>query len=52
MGYCDAPYENQSLYIKCLKELNIQEKAMNLIIEDVQKEIQKMKEGGWFQNEK
>ncbi len=51
IGYCDAPYENESLYAKCLMELKIQEKAMNLIIEDVQEEIQKMKNGGWFQNE-
>lgn len=52
MGYCDAPYENQSLYTKCLKELNIQEKAMKLIIQEVQEEMQKMKKSGWFQNEK
>ena len=51
IGYCDAPYENESLHTKCLKELKIQEKAMNLIIEDVQEEIEKMKKGGWFHNE-
>ncbi|MBT4484365.1 MAG: HDOD domain-containing protein [Candidatus Latescibacteria bacterium] len=51
-GYCDAPYENQPLFTKCLKELNIKEKAMDFIVEDVQEEIQKMKKGGWFQNEK
>ena len=51
IGYCDAPYENQSLYAKCLRELKIQEKAMDFIVEDVQKEIEKMKKDGWFQNE-
>ena len=51
IGYCDAPYENKSLSAKYLKELNIQEEAMDIIIEDVQEEIQKMKKGGWFQNE-
>ena len=51
IGYCDAPYEDQALYINCLMELNIQEEAMNFIIEDVHKEIQKMKGSGWLQNE-
>jgi len=51
IGYCDAPYEDKTIYVKCLKELKIQEKAMNFIIEDVQEEIEKMKKGGWFQNE-
>ncbi|MBT4485492.1 MAG: hypothetical protein HOC71_17635 [Candidatus Latescibacteria bacterium] len=49
IGYGDAPYENKSLYEKCLMELKIKEKEMNIIIEDVQEEIQKMKKGGWFQ---
>jgi len=48
IGYCDASYENQSLYTRCLMELNIQEEAMNLIIEDVQKEFQKMEKSGLF----
>ena len=48
IGFCDAPYGNQSLYTKCLTELKIQEDAMNLIIEDVQNEFQKMKKSGWF----
>ena len=51
IGYCDAPYEDKTIYVKCLKELKIQEKAMNFIIEEVQEEIEKMKKGGWFQNE-
>ena len=51
IGYCDAPHENQHVYNKCLKELNIQEKALNLICEDMQEEIRKMKKGGWFHNE-
>ncbi len=51
IGYSDAPYENESLYAKCLRELKIQEKAMDFIIEDVQEEIEKMKKGGWFHNE-
>ena len=51
IGYSDAPYEDESLYLKCLKELNIQEKAMDLIIDDVQKEILNMKNNGWYQNE-
>lgn len=46
IGYCDAPYENQLLYSKCLSELNIQEEAMNLIIKDVHYELKKMGERG------
>jgi len=49
IGYGDAPYENKSLYEKCLIELKIKEKEMKLIIEDVQEEFKKMKNGGWFQ---
>ena len=49
IGYCDAPVEDHLLYTTCLKELRIHEKAMNLIVEDVQKEIHKMEKGDWFQ---
>ncbi|MFC1573685.1 HDOD domain-containing protein [Candidatus Latescibacterota bacterium] len=51
LGYCDAPYKNEALYLKCLDELSIEKEAMELIIEDVQEEISKLKEYGWFQNE-
>lgn len=51
IGYFDVPYEDKTIYVKYLKELKTQEKAMNFIIEDVQEENEKMKKGGWFQNE-
>ena len=51
VGYCDAPNENEALYLECLDELSIEREAMELIIEDVQDEISRLKECGWFQNE-
>ncbi|MFC1539012.1 HDOD domain-containing protein [Candidatus Latescibacterota bacterium] len=48
IGYCDASYENQSLYTRSLKELKIQEESMNLIIKEVQNETQIMKKNKWF----
>ena len=49
LGYCDAPYVNKTLYNESLEELQIKEKALELIMENVQNEIQKMKQSGWFQ---
>ncbi|MBA7582461.1 hypothetical protein ES708_24389 [subsurface metagenome] len=49
MGFCDASFENDTSYMKCLKEMGIREKAMNLIVEDVCEEIKKMERSGWFQ---
>ncbi|MCK4791464.1 MAG: HDOD domain-containing protein [Desulfobacteraceae bacterium] len=49
IGYCDAPYKkDERLYYKCLKELGIKGMAMNLIVEDVQKEISDLKSAGWL----
>ncbi len=49
IGYCDAPYKpNERLYYACLKELGIKGMAMNLIVEDVQKDITELKSAGWL----
>jgi len=48
IGYCDAPYKNKTLFLKCLMKLNIKEKAIDLIVKEVEKEINKMEKSGWF----
>ena len=48
IGYREAPLGNTRRYYKCLTSLNIQEEAMDLIIEDVLIEIDKMKKSGWL----
>lgn len=49
IGYCDAPHNrDEALYYNCLKELGIKRMAMNLIVEDVQKEIADLKSSGWM----
>jgi putative nucleotidyltransferase with HDIG domain len=49
IGYCDAPYKtDERLYYNCLKELGIKAVAMNLIVEDVQKDIAELKSAGWL----
>jgi len=50
IGYCDSPYKNDILYKNYLIELNIKEKGIDIILEEVQKEIDKMEKTGWFQN--
>ncbi len=52
IGYCDAPNKNKTLFLKCLKKLNIKEKAIGLIVKEVEKEINKMEKSEWFQYEK
>ena len=47
-GFCDAPYQNRTLYQKCLLKYSLQEKAIDLILKDVVEEIIKMEKAGWF----
>ena len=48
IGFCEAPYRDKPLFQKCLKKLNIKEKAINLIVKEVQEEIIKMERAEWF----
>jgi len=48
IGYRDAPYKNETLYQKCLMKTNIKEKAIDLIIKEVEKEISKLERAEWF----
>ncbi len=48
IGYSDSPYENKTLFRKCLMKLKIKEEALNSIIKEVKEEIKKMEKAGWF----
>ncbi|NVM03080.1 MAG: HDOD domain-containing protein [Candidatus Helarchaeota archaeon] len=48
LGYDDSPYKDKNLFYNCLKKLKIKEVAIELIIDEVKKNIGKMEEAGWF----
>jgi len=48
IGYSDAPYKNETLYQKCLMRLNVKEKAIDLIVKEVEKEISRLEQAEWF----
>jgi len=47
-GYKDAPYKDNSLYRRSLDKMKIQELALNLMFEEVKKEISEMDKQGIF----
>jgi len=51
IGYSDAPYENYALFHKCLMKHKIKNKAIEIIMEEVEEEINKMEEAGWFKHD-
>ncbi len=48
IGYVDTPYRNKMLFQKSLMKLNIKEKAVDLIMKEVEEEIKEMEKAGWF----
>jgi putative nucleotidyltransferase with HDIG domain len=48
IGYCDSPFNGKEIFNNCLKELDINDYAVELIILEVKKELSKMKNAGWF----
>ena len=48
LGFVDAPYKNKFLLKKCLMKLNVKEKSLGFIIEEVVEEISKMEKAGFF----
>lgn len=48
IGYNDAPYEDKTKFLKCLEELKLKEKSIELIIEEVKNEIKKIEEIGFI----
>jgi len=48
IGYCDAPYQDEALFLACLSRLNIRGKAIDLIIDEVKHEMNKLEKADWF----
>ena len=50
IGYGDATYEGDTFFNKCIKKLNLERHALDLIIEDVEQEIITMEKQGFFES--
>lgn len=48
IGYADAPFQDETQYRHYLQTLGIREKALEYIMLEVQKEIAKLEDDGWF----
>ena len=48
IGYDESPNKDYTAFQKCLTKLKIREKALDIIVDEVEKEINKMEEAGWF----
>ena len=48
IGFCDAPYQDRDLLKKCLSELDIKEKAVEIILDELKEEVKRMDVSGWF----
>ncbi len=48
IGFVDLSTENNDLFVKCLENLNITEKATHLIMHEVRIEMKKLTDAGWF----
>jgi putative nucleotidyltransferase with HDIG domain len=48
MGYRHGQFENKAVFNKCLGKLNLEHRALDLIIEDVEYEISRMKDQGFL----
>jgi len=46
IGYCDAPQQDESVYIECCRRLNLESHALDLIMNDVQQKITEMEAEG------
>jgi len=48
IGYSEAPFQNGQVFEECLKVLNIEPHALDLIFEEVKRELARMEEQGLF----
>ncbi|NNK85637.1 MAG: hypothetical protein HKO91_08820, partial [Desulfobacterales bacterium] len=48
IGYCDAPFSDSSNFQRCLKRLDIEGYALDLIAKDMEQEISMMEDHGLF----
>jgi putative nucleotidyltransferase with HDIG domain len=51
IGYCDAPIRDKTLFQRSLKKMEIKGYALDLIVKDMEREIEKMENQGIFQYE-
>jgi len=50
IGYCDAPLLDRELYESNLDKLHVKEMAVDIIVNDVEAEFEKMANAGFFTN--
>ena len=48
IGFCDAPFESDNIFNRCMKRLGLEFYALELMFENVELEIKKMEEQGFF----
>ena len=48
VGFCDAPFESENTFNRCMKELGLEHHALELLFENVALEMKKMEEQGFF----
>lgn len=48
IGFCDAPFESDSIFNRCIKELGLESYALELLFENVELDMKKMEEQGFF----
>jgi HD-like signal output (HDOD) protein len=48
LGYIENPQASRKLYTACQNELNLNELALKVLMDETKQEIQKMQEEGWF----
>lgn len=49
IGFSDSKYKDEVLFEENMKKLNIKEKALEFILDDVTKEIDRLEQAEWFQ---
>ncbi len=48
VGYCDAPFDDQSVFRKCLKILDIEQYSLDLITAEMESELSRIINQGFF----
>jgi putative nucleotidyltransferase with HDIG domain len=48
IGYGHAPFGDKAVFNRCLGELGLKDYALNLLLEDIEEEISKMEDHGFF----
>ena len=48
IGFCDAPFESENVFNRCMKHLGLEHHALELLSENVEIEMKKMEEQGFF----